>query len=45
MNDEQVKDLRADLQSALMQIAKIEDEVIRRALTDFIEKWLILTNN
>ncbi|MDR2064453.1 MAG: hypothetical protein LBP85_01890 [Prevotellaceae bacterium] len=43
MNDVLVKNLHEDLQEALIQAAKIEDDVIRRYLVDMIEKWLRLT--
>ncbi|MDR1348959.1 MAG: hypothetical protein LBJ63_11155 [Prevotellaceae bacterium] len=43
MNEVLVENLRADLQEALIQAAKVEDDIIRRQLVDFIEKWLRLT--
>jgi hypothetical protein len=45
MNEVLIENLRCDLQEALIQAAKIEDDVIRRQLVDFIEKWLILTKS
>ncbi|MDR1198397.1 MAG: hypothetical protein LBK94_05215 [Prevotellaceae bacterium] len=45
MNEVLVENLRVDLQEALIQAAKVEDDIIRRQLVDFIEKWLRLTIN
>jgi hypothetical protein len=43
MKEELIANLREDLREALIQAAKIKDDVIREYLVNLIEKWLILT--